>query len=465
MQLSLTNNLTRSQQPFVPQDPNRVTLYVCGPTVYGDSHIGNGRSAVVFDVLVRLLRVLYPKVVYVRNITDIDDKISTLAAAEETTIDVIAARYYAQYCDDMRALQVFPPDIEPHATAYIADMLEMIAQLLSSGHAYVAGRHVMFDITRDAEYGTLALRTRNEMLAGARVEVSSFKRNSGDFVLWKPSDASTAGWDSPYGRGRPGWHIECSAMIRAHLGAMIDIHGGGLDLQFPHHENEAAQSRCVHGVPLARFWIHNGLLNMGGHKMSKSQGNIMTISDLRERYSGAVLRLALLSGHYRQPLEFSEALLVQSEATLARLHQRMRRIADIEASAVSVDAPVLAPVMAALCDDLNTPKALAAFYALVRAADNAEGKAAVLKAGTLLGVFQDELAADRDENLNRDNALDTMISSPTEIAELLEARDAARVAGDYVRADALRDTLYAMGVEIRDTKDGTKIERAHRSTK
>ncbi|MGC6534872.1 MAG: cysteine--tRNA ligase, partial [Parvibaculales bacterium] len=277
--LYLHNNLAREKQPFEPQDASRVTVYVCGPTVYGPCHIGNFRPAVVFDVMVRVLRALYPNVVYARNITDVDDKINAKAAEEGVDISVITARYHEKYLADMDVLSVLPPDVEPHATRHIDEMQAMIAGLIENGHAYAAEGHVLFDVTKDGDYGSLSGRSRDDMIAGARVEVAPYKKDTGDFVLWKPSSDDQPGWDSVWGRGRPGWHIECSAMIEKHLGTTIDIHGGGADLQFPHHENEAAQSRCAHGAPLARFWVHNGMLNISGEKMSKSLGNIKTMDE------------------------------------------------------------------------------------------------------------------------------------------------------------------------------------------
>ncbi len=351
--IRLYDTAAREKREFQPADPKRVTMYVCGPTVYGRAHIGNARPAVVFDTLARLLRHTYGEdsLVYARNITDVDDKIIEAATAEETDPSVITERFEQHYLDDMRALGVRDPDIAPHATAEIEPMVAMIATLIERGHAYAAEGHVLFDVDSDPDYGALSKRDREAMLAGARVEVAPYKRAPGDFVLWKPSAEGVIGWDSPWGRGRPGWHIECSAMIRRHLGETIDIHAGGIDLVFPHHENEAAQSRCAHGgAPLARYWLHNGFVDFGAEKMSKSLGNVVTPEELfAAGHKGEVLRLALLSAHYRSPLPWTESLIAQSRATLDGLY---RRAGDAEAG--EVDAGVLE----ALGDDLNTPLAV-----------------------------------------------------------------------------------------------------------
>ncbi len=353
-ELRLYDTLAREKRVFVPADPERVTMYVCGPTVYNRAHIGNARPAVVFDVLSRLLRHRYgaDKVVYARNVTDVDDKI--IAAAREEGVDpaVITARYERHYLDDMGALGVAPPDLAPHATESVPDMIGMIERLLATGNAYEADGHVLFHVPSDPYYGALGRRDRDAMVAGARVEIASYKKDPADFVLWKPSPEGVIGWDSPWGRGRPGWHIECSAMIERHLGESIDIHGGGLDLIFPHHENELAQSRCAHGgAPLARYWVHNGFLSMAGsEKMSKSLGNVVTVGELLEQgHKGEVLRLALLSAHYRQPLEWSDQLIAQSKATLDRLYRAAAEAAPGEGDAGVIEA---------LDDDLNTPLAL-----------------------------------------------------------------------------------------------------------
>ena len=443
--LYLHNNLAREKQLFTPQDPARVSVYVCGPTVYGPCHIGNFRPAVVFDVMVRVLRALYPNVVYARNITDVDDKINAKAAEEGVDISVITDRYHAKYLADMEVLGVLPPDIEPFATKHIEDMQAMIATLIEQGHAYEAEGHVLFDVTKDGDYGSLSGRSRDDMIAGARVEVAPYKKDPGDFVLWKPSADGQPGWDSVWGRGRPGWHIECSAMIEKHLGTTIDIHGGGADLQFPHHENEAAQSRCAHGAPLACFWVHNGMLNISGEKMSKSLGNIKTMDELLEDAPAEAIRLALLQGHYRQRLDFSDDLLAQSVKNLERLYGALRDVADIDAA----DMPIPEAFMTALCDDLNTPKALAELFALGKSVDTPEGKGALLAAAKCLGLLQQnpqDWFAAKTANVEIDEAA---------VETLIAERAAARGNKDYAAADAARDKLIAMGVAIEDTPDGT----------
>ncbi|MGE3932743.1 MAG: cysteine--tRNA ligase, partial [Rhodospirillaceae bacterium] len=309
MTLHIHNTLTRTKERFEPIDPDHVRMYVCGPTVYSYAHIGNARPVVVFDVLYRLLKRTYPRVTYVRNITDVDDKI---IAASKNTGDAIAAiteRYTQAFHADMAALGALPPDVEPRATGHIAPMIALIEKLVAGGHAYPADGHVLFNVPSMADYGRLSGRNRDEMIAGARVEVAPYKKDPADFVLWKPSSPDQPGWDSPWGRGRPGWHLECSAMSEAHLGVPFDIHGGGLDLIFPHHENEIAQSRCAHaGGAFVRYWMHNGFLSVSGEKMSKSLGNIITVRELFEQgWKGETIRLALLSAHYRQPLDFSDA--------------------------------------------------------------------------------------------------------------------------------------------------------------
>ncbi|HEX8527693.1 cysteine--tRNA ligase, partial [Allosphingosinicella sp.] len=358
--IRLHDTMARAKRAFEPADPSRVTLYVCGPTVYNRAHIGNARPAVVFDVLARLLRHVYGEgaLVYARNVTDVDDKIIDAARSEGVDPDAITRRYERHYLDDMGALGVAPPNVAPRATGHVAEMVAMIARLIEAGNAYEADGHVLFHVPSDPGYGALGRRDRDAMIAGARVEVASYKKDPADFVLWKPSAGDVIGWDSPWGRGRPGWHIECSAMIKAHLGETIDIHGGGLDLIFPHHENEIAQSRCAHGgAPLARYWLHNGFLSMAGaEKMSKSLGNVVTVAELLEQgHKGETLRLALLSAHYRQPLEWSETLIAQSKATLDRLY----RVAG-EAAPGEIDPGVLE----ALADDLNTPLALSRLSAI-----------------------------------------------------------------------------------------------------
>ncbi|MGB5950784.1 MAG: cysteine--tRNA ligase, partial [Parvibaculum sp.] len=334
LRLMLHNSLTRRKEVFEPADPARVTMYVCGPTVYNYAHIGNARPAVVFDVLARLLRRLYPNVVYARNITDIEDKIIAAAKEQGVEIAAITEKFAQIYREDMGTLGVLPPDIEPKATETIAGMIAMMERLIASGHAYEADGHVLFNVPSYADYGRLSGRNRDDMIAGARVEVAPYKKDPADFVLWKPSTPDQPGWDSPWGRGRPGWHIECSAMIEKHLGRTIDIHGGGIDLQFPHHENEIAQSNCAHDhAPLARFWLHNGFVNIEKEKMSKSLGNVLLVHDLIAQAPGEAIRLALLNGHYRQPLDWTADGLAQARRMLDRLYGALRALSDVEAEA------------------------------------------------------------------------------------------------------------------------------------
>ena len=361
--IRLYDTLAREKREFVPQDPKRITMYVCGPTVYGRAHIGNARPYVVFDTLARLIRREFGEnsLVYARNITDVDDKIIASAEAEGVEPSVITERYEQHFLEDMRALGVRDPDIAPHATREIAQMVAMIERLIGLGNAYAAEGHVLFSVPSDPDYGVLSRRDRDAMVAGARVEVAPYKRDPADFVLWKPSTSGVIGWDSPWGRGRPGWHIECSAMIRAHLGETIDIHGGGLDLIFPHHENEIAQSRCAHGgAPLAKYWVHNGFVDMGAEKMSKSLGNIVTPGELlAQGHKGETLRLALLSAHYRQPLAWTDEVVAQAKANLDRLYRSAG-----EAAAGEVDSGVVE----ALSDDLNTPLAVSRLMQLTDSA-------------------------------------------------------------------------------------------------
>jgi cysteinyl-tRNA synthetase len=434
--IRLYDTMARAKREFVPADPKRITMYVCGPTVYGRAHIGNARPAVVFDTLSRLLRHQFPdaQVVYARNVTDVDDKIIASAADEGVEPDVIARRYEEYYLADMGALGVSPPDLAPHATAEIGPMVEMIGELITRGNAYEAQGHVLFSVASDADYGSLSRRDREAMIAGARVEVAPYKRDPADFVLWKPSEAGVVGWDSPWGRGRPGWHIECSAMIRAHLGRTIDIHGGGLDLIFPHHENEIAQSRCAHdGAPLANYWVHNGFVDMGAEKMSKSLGNVVTVDRLlAEGHRGEVLRLALLSAHYRSPLPWTGSLIAQSKATLDGLYR-----AAGEAEAGDIDAGVIE----ALCDDLNSSLAMAKLGAL-------RDPAAIRATAQLLGLLT--MSADEWFRGGEGSDVDARIA----------ARTAAKAARDFAEADRIRAELAAEGILLEDGPSGTTWRRA-----
>jgi len=460
MELQLYNTASGRKEQFKPLNPERVTMYVCGPTVYDRVHIGNGRPAVVFDVVFRLLRVLYPEVAYLRNITDIDDKINAAAQAQGKPIGELTERFTRAYQEDVAALHALAPTREPRATEHIDEIIAMIERLIERGHAYAADGHVLFNVPSDPDYGTLSHRSMEDMLDGARVEVAPYKRDAKDFVLWKPSTPELPGWDSPWGRGRPGWHIECSAMIRKHLGETIDIHGGGSDLTFPHHENEAAQSRHANdAAEYVRYWLHNGMLTLGQEKMSKSLGNIVTIHELLERHSGEVLRYALLSGLYRQQLAFSEDLLEQAASSLDRLYEALRGVDDAEPLTAHDFADLAAaaypePVLQALCDDLNTPRALAAMHQIAdqvhRAASPAqrtEQQHALLAGGWLLGL----LGASVDSHFQRGSRVDA-----AEIERLIEARNEARRNRDFQRADAIRDELAAQGIELEDSREGTR---------
>ena len=434
--IRLYDTMTREKRPLIPINPNRITMYVCGPTVYGRAHIGNARPAVVFDTVARLIRHEFGQdsLVYARNVTDVDDKIINSAKEEGVDTSVITERYERFYLGDMGALGVQPPTIAPHATQEIPSMIAMIERLIELGHAYEAQGHVLFHVPSDPTYGVLSGRDREAMLAGARVEVAPYKRDPADFVLWKPSEEGVVGWDSPWGRGRPGWHIECSAMIRAHLGETIDIHGGGLDLIFPHHENEIAQSRCAHrGIPLARPWVHNGFVDMGAGKMSKSLGNIITVDQLLEAgHRGEVLRLALLSAHYRQPLPWTEALIAQSKTTLDRLYRSAG-----DAGAGEVDEGVIE----ALSDDLNTPLAMSRLAAI-------DDPSSLKASGQLLGL----LTVSQDEWFRGEG-------DASAIEERIAARTEAKKQRNFAEADRIREELKSEGVLLEDGPAGTTWRR------
>ena len=455
MTLSLYNTRTRQKEPFAPLQPGRVTMYVCGPTVYSFPHIGNARPAVVFDVLARLLRTRY-QLTYARNVTDIDDKINRAAAAEGVPIGEIAARYAKAYHADMRALGVLPPDIEPRATEHLASIIRMISGLIDSGHAYTAEGHVLFRVASYADYGALSRRDQRELLAGARVEVAPYKEGAGDFVLWKPSTPDLPGWDSPWGRGRPGWHIECSAMVAEHLGPTIDIHGGGNDLIFPHHENEIAQSSCANGGALfARYWLHNGFVNVDHTKMSKSLGNVLLVRNLLEQAPGEAIRLALLAAHYRQPLDWTSEVLPEAQRKLDRLYGALRDVDGWQTLEAGPDAAFIA----ALDDDLNTPQALAVLFNLARDAnrstDPAEraALAARLRASAaLLGLLG------TDPNAWFMTEVSDGLSAE-QIETMLAARRAARANRDFRLADQIRDELVEAGILIEDSAEGTRWRR------
>jgi cysteinyl-tRNA synthetase len=454
--IRLYDTMARAKRTFEPQDPKRITMYVCGPTVYGRAHIGNARPAVVFDLLRRVLEHAFPdaEVIYARNVTDVDDKIINSAREEGVDTAVITERYERFYLEDMGALGVNPPTIAPHATQEIGPMIAMIAELIDKGHAYAAEGHVLFHVPSDPDYGALSRRDREAMLAGARVEVAPYKRDPADFVLWKPSEEGTVGWDSPWGRGRPGWHIECSAMIREHFGETIDIHGGGLDLIFPHHENEIAQSRCAHeGRPLARYWVHNGFVDMGAEKMSKSLGNIVTPQELLKHHKGETLRLALLSAHYRQPLAWTDELVAQSKAVLDRWY---RLLGDVEPFGE------IAPFWDALDDDLNTPKAIAVVNGFLSSSDEPLSEEYQFFQGDRDQMLQAAAAAARSLGLLTMSSDDWFRGEgdASDIEARIAARAEAKKNRDFAEADRIRDELKAEGVLLEDGPGGTTWRRA-----
>ena len=453
MTIYLHDTLQGKKLPFEPHNEGEVTMYLCGPTVYNYAHIGNARPAVVFDLLARILRRRY-KLTYARNITDIDDKINQASIETGKPIDEITAQYIKAYNDDMGALGVQPPDIEPRATQHVDEMISMISLLIEKGFAYEAEGHVLFDVSSNPDYGSLSKRDLREMIAGARVEVAPYKRSAQDFVMWKPSTPELPGWESPWGRGRPGWHIECSAMSEKHLGKTIDIHAGGQDLVFPHHENEMAQSTCAHdGAPFARYWVHNGFLSLDSTKMSKSLGNVLLVHDMIRDIPGEVIRLALLSAHYRQPLDWSEETLESAKRMLDRFYGALRGVT------VSESEPPAA-VVEALEDDLNSPKALAEMFSVARqlnkSTDAAERQALASQlraAGDLMGLLQSDpeewFAGGTDGELSAD-----------EIEALLEERKIARANRDFAAADSIRDKLSNAGIVIEDGADGARWRRS-----
>jgi len=457
MSLSLYNSMTRSKQPFQPIDSQRVTMYVCGPTVYNRVHIGNARPAVVFDTLYRLLTSLYPNVQYARNITDIDDKIMKTAAELGEDISVLSTRYAEAYFDDMQALNNLPPTIVPYATQHIPEMIDMISRLVAKAHAYESEGHVLFAVQSMADYGKLSGRSLDDMLAGARVEVASYKKYAGDFILWKPSADDEPGWDSPWGRGRPGWHLECSAMIEKHLGESIDIHGGGQDLIFPHHENEIAQSCCAHdGKPVANVWMHNGFINIEGEKMSKSLGNFRMVNDLLEQYPGEVLRYVILSAHYRSEQNFGKDLLDSAWRSLDAIYGFLRTQVGIEAAAVDIADT---HAYAALLDDLNTPVAISELHKFAREMNAADGDALAEAKGRLLAVagLMGLLQQDPEQWFTHSRGGSDI--SAEEIEVLIAKRNQAKADKDYAGADGVREELKAMGVVLEDSREGTKWRR------
>jgi cysteinyl-tRNA synthetase len=450
--------MSSSKEVFEPLVPNTVTMYVCGPTVYNLAHIGNARPVVVFDTLFRLLETHYDTVIYARNITDVDDKIIAAAKAGQRSIESVTDEFTSKYREDMAELNALPPTLEPHATHNIQPMIELTRTLIEKGHAYESQGHVLFAVESMADYGKLSGRVLDDMLAGARVEVADYKRHPGDFVLWKPAADEDPGWDSPWGRGRPGWHLECSAMIREHLGETIDIHGGGRDLIFPHHENEIAQSRCAHGGDYVRYWMHNAFLDFDGEKMSKSLGNFHTVRDLLTKYRGEVLRFALLSAHYRSPLNFSPELLDQAETTLGSLYSTLREVRDIE---LDVEVPLVdEPFYQALNDDLNTPVAIAEIHSLAGQLHKASAgekpalKARILAAGNLLGILEQDPEAWLQGGVGEDAI------SGDAIEALVDERHQAKLDKNYGRADEIRQELLDQGVVLEDSREGTQWRRS-----
>jgi cysteinyl-tRNA synthetase len=455
MPLSLYSTLSRSKEVFTPIDPGNVRMYVCGPTVYDLAHIGNARPVIVFDVLYRLLRHIYGEahVKYVRNITDVDDKINAAAKAKGETIRELTERTAEIFREDVAALLCLPPDVEPRATEHIGPMIQMIERLIDANYAYAAEGHVLFAVGNDKGYGKLSRRNRDEMIAGARVEVAPYKRDAADFVLWKPSPDDLPGWDSPWGRGRPGWHIECSAMSETHLGESFDIHGGGLDLIFPHHENEIAQSECVHGGKIfARYWLHNGFVTVEGAKMSKSEGNFRTIRDVLAEGPGEAARLSMLMGHYRDPLDWTSDRLAQAKQGLDRFYLALRG-----ATKPVKNAKLPAKVEAALDDDLNTPLAIAALYEILAeinkaedAARKAELQQALIAGGAVMGLLQQDAEA----------WLHGSDKGAADIEAAIAARSAARKAKNFAEADRIRTDLALKGILLEDGPGGTTWRRA-----
>lgn len=458
MTLHVYNTQSRKKEAFVPLEEDKVKMYVCGPTVYNLVHIGNARPVVVFDTLFRVLQSEYSEVTYARNITDIDDKIMKAAAANGEPISTLAARYAKEFEADMSQLNNLAPTIVPYATDHLPQMIDMIQRLIDKGHAYEAEGHVLFAVQSMEDYGKLSNRSLDDMLDGARVEVAPYKKYAGDFVLWKPSSESEPGWESPWGFGRPGWHLECSAMIETHLGDTIDIHGGGRDLVFPHHENEVAQSCCAHdGKQYVRYWMHNGYINIGGEKMSKSLDNFRTVRELLTQYKGEAIRFALLSAQYRSELDFSVDLLTQSKSSLDSLYGFLRDAQDVAVDA-SVDIKSHA-LYAALLDDLNTPIAISELHQMAKALNKAGAeekvrlKSLILKAGELMGLLQQD-----PEQWFTSSISDEGISAD-EIEAQIQARVQAKLDKDYARADEIRQELLSQGVVLEDSREGTKWRR------
>ena len=441
MELTLYNSYTRKKELFTPINDKRVTIYACGPTVYGPGHIGNGRSAIVFDTLTRLLRYKYENVIYARNITDVDDKIINASKDEGISVSEITDKYTKQYHKDFEQLNVLPPDIEPFATDHINEMISFINELISNKNAYISDSNVLFDVSTFSEYGSLSGRKVEDMIPGSRIQVESYKKGSSDFILWKPSKEGEIGWESPWGRGRPGWHLECSTMIKKHLGETIDIHGGGEDLTFPHHENELAQSKCCNKKNLSNFWVHNGLLRVDNNKMSKSLKNFVLMKDLLKDYDGEIIRLAMLGSHYRQPLIWSDDLISQSKKTINNLYNSIKDLdSNIDVNNCKPDDKVLE----ALHDDLNTPKALAEIFSISKNISKSKNKDDLVKSligsANLIGLLKHK---------STDKMPKQKLTK--EIKSLIKQREIARQNKDYKESDKIREILLGLGVEINDT--------------
>ena len=450
MNIKLYNTLARKKQNFIPINSNRVTMYICGPTVYSYPHIGNARGPVIFDILAGLLRREY-ELIYVRNITDLDDKIYEAAKSEQSDVSEITERYTKIYHQDISALGVKDPDIEPRATDHIKEMIEMIESLLAKGYAYENEGHVLFSVDSYSDYGSLSNRQHEDQIAGSRVAIAAYKKNPRDFVLWKPSTPDLPGWESPWGVGRPGWHLECSTMAKKYLGDTLDIHGGGSDLIFPHHENECAQSICSHkGKPFANFWVHHGMIDFNNTKMSKSEGNLLLIRDLLKEIPGEVVRMALISTHYRKPINWSNDLIKDSKKKLDRLYGAIRKI-DIFQNAEPSNE-----VLLALADDLNTPKALSALFNIVKLINNSEDPmerdkyaSTLMASASLLGLMT--LSADEWFKTTPNGVL-----TREEIEHLITQRERARKSKNFSESDRIRNDLLQKGVVIEDGPDGTE---------
>ena len=454
MVLKIHNTLSGTKETFEPVDNNHVRIYACGPTVYNYAHIGNARMAVVNDLLVNVLRTQFEKVTYVSNITDIDDKIIDAAHELNEPIKNLTTKYTKIYNDDMGYLNVKLPDIQPHATDHISEMIDLIKKLIENNYAYEKDGHVLFHVPSFSKYGVLSKRNRDEQIAGSRVEVAPFKKDPADFILWKPSPDPLPGWESPWGFGRPGWHLECSAMSEKTLGLPFDIHSGGMDLVFPHHENEIAQTCSLDDnhepASFAKFWFHNGFVNVEGEKMSKSIGNIKLVHDLKKQYKGEVLRLTLLSAHYRQPLNWTKEIIDQNSKMLDRFYRSLKELQDVEISSDLVSEDI----MESLLDDLNTPKVLAKLNTLSNTLSSADTdekrniKNNLIAAGKILGVMQEDpniwLGYNQTANPEKE-----------EIEGLINQRNEARRSKDFKLADQIRDKLKSKGIEIEDTKNGT----------